>query len=106
MPNIWRKQVRQLPMHAVELDALDEHGQAGVLALVADPPADPAAVVELRDLVAQALAPLNPQDRRAIQLDEQGWSRAEIAPFLGVGRGALDARISRARKTARTRRTP
>lgn len=104
--NIWRKQLRQLPLYSVELDALDEPGQAGVLALVADPPGDPATVVELRDLVTQALAPLNPQDRRAFLLQEQGWSLAEIARFLGIERGALDARISRARKAARARRTP
>jgi Sigma-70, region 4 len=106
IPNIWRRQLRQLPLHAVELDALDEPGQAGVLALVTDPPADPAAVVELRDLITQALAPLNPQDRKAFLLLEQGWSPAEIALFLRVERGALDARISRARKAARARRTP
>lgn len=105
VPNIWRRQLPQFPPHAVELDALDEPGQAGVLAVVADLPSDPAAVVEVRDLVAQALAPLDPQDRRAIELDEQGWSRAEIGQALGVGRGALDARISRARKAARARRT-
>jgi RNA polymerase sigma factor (sigma-70 family) len=104
--NSWRRQLRQLPPHAVELDALDEPGQAGILALVADPPADPAAVVELRDLVARALAPLNPQDREAIELHEDGWSLAEIAQFLGVRRGTLDTRISRARKAAtRARRT-
>ena len=70
--NVWRRQLRQFPLHAVELDALDEHGQAGVLGLVAGLPADPATVVELRDVVAQTLAPLNPQDRTAFQLPRRG----------------------------------
>lgn len=104
--NIWRKQLRQLPLYSVELDALDQPGQAGILAVVADPPADPATVVELRDLVSQALAPLAPQDRNAFLLLEQGWSPAEIARILGIERAALDARMSRARKAARARRTP
>jgi len=105
VPNIWRRQLRQLPPHAVELDALDEPGQAGVLAVAPDPPADPAAVVELRDLVTQALAPLCPQDRKTFLLLGQGWSPAEIAQIIESRRDALDTRISRARKAARTRRT-
>jgi RNA polymerase sigma factor (sigma-70 family) len=104
--NSWRRQLRQLSPHAVELDALDEPGQAGILALVVDPPADPAAVVELRDLVAQTLAPLCPQDRKMFLLLEQGWSRPEIAEILDSQRDTLDTRISRARKAARARRTP
>ena len=37
-------------------------------------------------------------DRMSFVLDEQGWSPAEIAQMLGIGRNALDARMSRARK--------
>ena len=103
--NSWRRHLRQLPPHAVELDALDEPGQAGVLALVADPPPDPAAVVELRDLITCALAPVNPQDRMALVLRERGWSPAEIARIIGIERSALDTRMSRARKAARARST-
>jgi hypothetical protein len=47
--NRWRWHLHQQPLQAVELDALDERGQAGVLALVTDPPSDPADVIELRD---------------------------------------------------------
>jgi len=104
--NSWRRQLRQLPPHAVELDALDEPGQAGILALVADLPADPAILVELRDLVTQTLAPLRPQDRKTFLLLEQGWSPAEIAQILNSQRSTLDTWISRARKAARARRTP
>lgn len=104
--NIWRKQLRQLPLYSVGLDVLDDSGQAGILAVVADPPSDPATVVELRDLVTQALAPLSLQDRKAFLLLEQGWSPAEIARILGIARPALDARMSRARKATRARRTP
>jgi DNA-directed RNA polymerase specialized sigma24 family protein len=103
--NSWRRQLRQLPPHAIELDALDEPGQAGILALVADAPADPSTVVELRDLVTQALAPLNPQDRKTFLLLEQGWSRAEVAWIVDIQPAALDTRISRTRKAARARRT-
>jgi hypothetical protein len=56
--NSRRRHLRQAPPHVVELDALDEPGQADVLALAANPPADPAAVAELRDFVTSTLAPL------------------------------------------------
>ena len=105
LANRWRLHLRQLPAYVIELDGLDELGQAGVLALVADLPQDPAHVVELRDLVAQAAAPITHDDRKAFVLLEQGWSPAEIAEELGVTRNTLDARISRARKAARARRT-
>jgi DNA-directed RNA polymerase specialized sigma24 family protein len=105
VPNRWRQHLRQLPPCAIELDALDEAGQAGVLAVVVDPPADPAAGVELRDLLTRALEPMSPDDRRAFELRAQGWSPAEIADLLGIARNTLDARISRVRKAARARRT-
>jgi DNA-directed RNA polymerase specialized sigma24 family protein len=103
--NRWRWHLRQLPPYAIELDALDEAGQAGVLALVIDSPPDPVAVVELRDLLTRALAPANPDDRMSFVLREQGWSPAEIAQVLGIERNTLDARMSRVRKAARARRT-
>jgi DNA-directed RNA polymerase specialized sigma24 family protein len=103
--NRWRWHLRQLSPDAVELDALDESGQAGVLALATDAPADPAAVVELRDTLTQVVAPMSADDRVAFVLKEQGWSSAEVAQILHIDRNALDVRMSRARKTARTRRT-
>jgi len=104
--NRWRWHLRQLPPSVVELDALDEPGQAGVLALVATAPAsDPALVVEARDLLARTLASMSPDVGVSLVLGEQGWSRAEIAQMLGIGRNALDVRMSRARKAAQARRT-
>jgi RNA polymerase sigma factor (sigma-70 family) len=103
--NRWRWHLCRLSPRAVELDALDEAGQAGVLALVVDPPPDPVAVVELRDLLARTLAPMSPHDRMSFVLREQGWSPAEIAQMLGIDRNTLDARLSRARRAARARRT-
>ena len=103
--NRWRWHLHQLPAHAIELDALDEPGQAGVLALVVDPSLDPVAVVEFRDLLTRILAPMNPEDHMSFVLRERGWSPAEIAQALGIERNTLDARMSRARRAARARRT-
>jgi hypothetical protein len=68
--NRWRWHLRQLPPSVVELDALDEPGQAGVLALVADPASDPVEVVEARDLLTRTLASMCPEDRVSLVLDE------------------------------------
>jgi hypothetical protein len=100
--NQWRWHLRQLLPHTIELDALDE---PSVLALVVDPPSDPADVIELRDLLTRTLAPMSFDDRMSFVLKEQGWSPAEIAQMLGIDRNTFDARISRARKAARARRT-
>ena len=62
-------------------------------------------MVEARDLLNRTLASASPDDRVSLVLREQGWSQAEIARMLGIGRNALDARMSRARKAARARRT-
>ena len=102
--NRWRWHLRQLPPGAIELDALDEVGQAGVLVAMSDPPPGPAHVVEVRDAVARALAPMSRDDRTAFVLRSQGWSGAEIAQLLGTERNTLDARMSRARRAARARR--
>lgn len=103
--NVWRAQLRQLPRYAIELDALDEPGQVGVLALAADSPADPARVVECRDLINRAFMQINEQDKTTFVLEEQGWSKAEISRYLGIKRAALDTRISRARKAIQARST-
>jgi DNA-directed RNA polymerase specialized sigma24 family protein len=103
--NRWRWHLRQLPPSVVELDVLDESGQAGVLALVAGPASDPLVEVEARDLLTRTLTSMSPDERVSFVLDEQGWSRAEIARMLGIDRNALDARMGRARKGAQARRT-
>jgi DNA-directed RNA polymerase specialized sigma24 family protein len=76
-----------------------------VLALVVDPPFDPATAVELRDLLRLTLEPMSPDDRKSFVLRAQGWSLAEIALVVGIDRNTLDVRMSRARKAARARRT-
>ncbi len=105
VPNRWRWHLHQLPPHAIELDALDEPGRGRVLALVVDPPFDPATAVELRDLLRLTLEPMSPDDRKSFVLRAQGWSLAEIALVVGIDRNTLDVRMSRARKAARARRT-
>lgn len=105
LANRWRFHLRQLRARAMDLEAFDESGPAGVLAVVADPPTDPAYRAELRDELARATAPLNHDDLVAFELQARGWSRAEIAEEFGVKRNTLDARISRAQKAARARRT-
>jgi DNA-directed RNA polymerase specialized sigma24 family protein len=48
---------------------------------------------------------MKPEDQVSFVLRERGWSPAEIAQALGIERNTLDARMSRARKAARVRRT-
>ena len=105
LANRWRFHQRQLPACAIELDSLDETRLSDVLTQVAHPPPDPAHVVEQRDLLAHTAGPISLDDRWAFVLMEQGWSPMEIAQVLGITRNTLDARISRARKAARARRT-
>jgi len=104
--NRWRWHLRRLLPDAIELDGLEEPGQASVLAQALNPPLDPAYLVELRDELTRVTALMSPDDKKTFMLIDQGWSPAEIATFLGISRNTLDARISRARKAARARRTP
>jgi len=99
--NRCRRHLRSLPPNAIELDALDEPGQAAVLTLVTEQPSDPGAVAEVRDLLARTLAQMSPDDRMSFVLRARRWSTVEIARMLGIGRNTLDARLSRARKGAR-----
>lgn len=105
LANRWRWHLRQFPPSPVELDALTEAERSGVLAQALDPPPDPADVVELRDQVAGLTAAMGPEDQTAFTLAHEGWTPLEIAQVLGVSRGTLDTRMSRARKAARARRT-
>lgn len=100
---LWRSHLRQFPPNVIEFDALDEAGQAGILGRIANPSADPAAVVEARDLLANALASMSTSDRISFELKERGWSPAEIAQVFNINRNTLDARMSRARKAARAK---
>jgi DNA-directed RNA polymerase specialized sigma24 family protein len=106
LPNVanrWRWHLRRLPEYSVPFNV---GGEEQVLALHVRPTADPGETVEDRDLVAEALAPMAPVDQTTFVLLAAGWSPEEIARALGIERGALYARMSRARITARTRRTP
>jgi RNA polymerase sigma factor (sigma-70 family) len=98
--NLWRRHLRQLSPDALEFDSLEQAGQAGILGLVADHSSDPAVVVEARDLLTRALGSMSTSDRLSFVLREQGWSLAEIAQILDIGRNTLDVRMSRARKAA------
>jgi DNA-directed RNA polymerase specialized sigma24 family protein len=100
--NRWRWHLRRLPEATVSLRT---DGEDQILALPVEPVGDPADTVEHRDLVAQALTPMNPADQTAFVLMSAGWTPEEIARTLGITRNTFDARTSRARKGARARRT-
>lgn len=104
LANRWRWHLRRLAEATVSLDAAgdDDHR---ILALPVEPVGDPSDTVEHRELVAQALAPMSPADQTAFVLLAAGWTPTEIAQTLGITRNTFDARVSRARKAARTRRT-
>jgi len=101
--NRWRWYLRRLPEAMVALDGASE---GAVVALALDPGPGPAEIAEQQSLVAEALAPIAERDQAAFVMLAAGWTSGEIARVLGVARNTLDARISRARKAARARRTP
>lgn len=101
--NRWRWYLRRLPEAMVALDGASE---GAVVALALDPGPGPAEIAEQQSLVAEALAPMAERDQAAFVMLAAGWTSGEIARVLGVARNTLDARISRARKAARARRTP
>jgi Sigma-70, region 4 len=103
--NRWRWHLRRLPERTFPLDKLDESTEPRLLALPLGPAPNPAEVAESRDLVAQAMRPLSQNDRATFVLLADGWSPEEIARIHGINRNTLDARISRARKASRLRRT-
>lgn len=100
--NRWRWHLRRLPEAAVSLDVSAEDQ---VVILPVDPMPGPEAMVEQRELVAAALAPMDPADRVTFVMLADGWKPDEIARALGTTRGALYVRVSRARTAARQRRT-
>jgi hypothetical protein len=102
--NRWRWHLRRFPDRTVPLDELDASVEPRLLTLPLGPTSDPAEVIEIRDLVAQAMRPLNQDDRATFVLLADGWSPEEIARMHGINRNTLDARISRARKASRLRR--
>lgn len=105
LANLWRWHQRRTRLDAIDLDGLEEPERDGVCAHVLDPPADPAHIIELRDQLTCVTAAMSPGDHETFKLISQGWSPSEIARLLGISRNTLDARISRARKAARARRT-
>lgn len=100
--NRWRWHLRRLPEALVSLDG---EADGTILTLAIDPGPGPAEVAEQKALVAEALAPMSEGDRVAFVMLAAGWSPTEIARTLDMARNTLDARISRARKAARARRT-
>jgi RNA polymerase sigma-70 factor (ECF subfamily) len=57
---------------------------------------------ERRDLVRRALAGLARRDAEILLLKyTEGWSYRELAAHLGVGEGAIEARLHRARRRLR-----
>lgn len=105
LANRWRWHLRHLPDGRVSLDELDESAEPQLLAFPLGQAPDPADGIEIRDLVAQAMKPLSQDDQATFVLLADGWSPGEIARIHGINRNTLDARISRARKASRLRRT-
>jgi RNA polymerase sigma-70 factor (ECF subfamily) len=56
---------------------------------------------DVAELVASALAALDPQDRRLLLLAVEGFEGSEIAEMLGIGAGAVRMRLHRARERVR-----
>jgi hypothetical protein len=104
LANRWRWHLRHLPDGRVSLDDLDESAEPQLLAFPLRQAPDPAAVIEIRDLVAQAMKPLSRDDQATFVLLADEWSSGEIAWIHGINRNTLDVRISRARKASRLRR--
>lgn len=102
LANRWRWHLRHLSEFVL---GLDSEGPATIVPLAIDPAPGPADVAEQTATAAEALTTMAEQDRVAFVLLTAGWRPEEIARTLGMGRNTLDARISRARKAARARRT-
>lgn len=103
LANRWRWHLRRLREVAFALDA---EMPGTIMQLRSDPSMEPAAVVEQRALVAEALLPMPERDQMAFVMLAAGWSPAEVAQVAGMARNTLEVRISRARKAARARRAP
>jgi RNA polymerase sigma factor (sigma-70 family) len=105
LANRWRwHECRLLDHTPVPLDSVGEATEARVLVLPLRATSESIEAVELRELVAQAMRPMSPDDQVAFELWADGWSYSEIAQMLGISRNTLDVRISRARKAAKQRR--
>ena len=105
--NAYRRYSRWIARGDLSLDVLLDDGNPRLQIVAADPRAAPAEVVMARDLILRTIAPWPIDDQTAVILEAAGWSRAEIADFLEISRGALDTRLSRARKRVQdNRRSP
>lgn len=62
----------------------------------------PVEPTDVAELVANAIAALEPQDRRLLLLAVEGFEGSEIAEMLGIGAGAVRMRLHRARERVRT----
>jgi RNA polymerase sigma-70 factor (ECF subfamily) len=69
---------------------------------MADPPRDPAEVLEAeqrRHAVTTALAQLNDKERIAVLMREEGFSHREIADAVGTTTGSVGTLLARVRAT-------
>jgi RNA polymerase sigma-70 factor (ECF subfamily) len=67
--------------------------------VAADPPPDPAAVLDAAErhhLVRNALAALSPRDRTVLLMREEGFAHKEIAAVVGTTTGSVGTIIARA----------
>jgi hypothetical protein len=95
--NVYRWHQRRRRREA-SLDRLVDEGDLRLAKAMNGPEPDPAIVVGWRQLLTETLESLQPDDRQALVLEANGWSRAEIAEMLDLLGNTLDARISRARR--------
>ena len=82
--------------------------EAGLQAIQADPPADPAAQLEAaqeRQQVCLTLAAMPPRFAQALLLRHSGLSYAEIAAALGVSSGSVGTILARAEREFERRYT-
>jgi hypothetical protein len=99
--NRWRFYLRQFPESSVPVDIVEE---AGILTPLFGTSSDPTIMIELKDLVAQAIAPMPDVDRKVFALLADGWSPEEISHLLKISVDATYARMSRRRRFAQSRR--
>lgn len=98
LQRVWHRPERQ---RTVSLEALIEQGALGSSL---PETAEPAAIVEAREMLGRVLGELAPPLRTALLLNSvEGFSAAEIAAILGISRTAAERRISRAKARFRVR---